>query len=61
MMLLLNKNFPTYMQIRGVWNLATSPIDYLYSSAKFYCAGETDAYAVTNYRELMDVDLTNPL
>ncbi len=46
---------------KGVWNLEQSPINYLHSSAKFYYTGEHVAYSVTNYKELMDVDLTKPL
>jgi len=44
----------------GVWNLAESPINYWHSPAKFYHTGEHAMYAVTNYNELLDVDLTRP-
>lgn len=43
---------------KGKWNLAASPIDYPHCSAKFYYTGEQGVYPVTNYRALMDVDLT---
>ena len=43
---------------KGTWDLAVSPIDYKHSSAKFYLTGENGEYAVTNYKELMDVDLS---
>ena len=41
----------------GVWNLAKSPIDYVHSSAQFYETGKGGIYAVTNYKELDDIDL----
>jgi REP element-mobilizing transposase RayT len=43
---------------KGKWQLAESPADYPHSSAKFYISGEQGVYAVTNYLELEDVDLT---
>jgi hypothetical protein len=42
----------------GKWNLATSPINYLQSSARFYACGEQGIYILTNVNELDDVDLT---
>jgi REP element-mobilizing transposase RayT len=43
---------------KGKWNLANSPADYAHSSARFYIADEHASYAVTNYMELADIDLT---
>ena len=43
---------------RGVWNLVVDQCDYKHSSAKFYATDEQGEYAVTNYAELEDVDLT---
>jgi hypothetical protein len=44
---------------KGKWNLATSPIEYLYSSACFYITGEQGIYEITNYGFLKDINLTN--
>lgn len=46
---------------RGKWNLAATPCDYAHSSARFYTTGEQFAYAVTNFLELDDIDLTKPV
>ncbi len=43
---------------KGKWNLANSPADYEHSSARFYITDEHSSYAVTNYMELADIDLT---
>jgi len=43
---------------KGTWDLVVSPIDYKHSSAKFYLTGENGEYTVTNFKELMDVDLS---
>ena len=43
---------------KGAWNLATSPLDYLYSSARYYHTGEHGIYAITGYQYLEDIDLT---
>ena len=43
---------------RGKWNLVTNPVDYIHSSAKYYITGEQGKFAVTNYLELEDIDLT---
>jgi REP element-mobilizing transposase RayT len=43
---------------KGKWNLCTSPLDYVHSSAKFYATGEQGLYIITKYSELMDIDLT---
>lgn len=43
---------------RGKWNLADAPSEYKHSSAKYYATGEHAAYAVTNYKEIYDVNLT---
>jgi hypothetical protein len=42
----------------GIWNLASSPSEYLHSSALFYHTGKHSIYQVTNYRELEDINLT---
>jgi REP element-mobilizing transposase RayT len=44
---------------RGVWNLVSSPQDYVHSSARFYILGTQGVYPVRNYNELQDVDLTS--
>ena len=44
---------------KGKWNLATSPVEYLHSSARFYATGEHGVYKVTNYGFLKDIDLSN--
>jgi hypothetical protein len=46
---------------KGKWNLATSPVDYLHSSARFYVLGEHAGYPVTRYSDLSDIDLTKKL
>jgi hypothetical protein len=43
---------------RGIWSLSTNAIEYQHSSAKYYLTGEQGVYEVTNYKELMDVDLS---
>jgi hypothetical protein len=35
--------------------------EYIHSSARFYLCEEQDAYPVTNYFELDDIDLTKPV
>jgi len=45
---------------RGKWELAESPVDYIHSSAKYYITGEQGIYAITNYMDLEDIDLTKP-
>ena len=42
----------------GKWQLAESPVDYVHSSAKYYITGEQGIYAVTNFMELEDIDLS---
>jgi hypothetical protein len=44
---------------KGVWSLATTPIDYLHSSASFFQTGEQGVYKVINYMELENIDLTS--
>jgi hypothetical protein len=44
---------------KGVWELVSSPVDYIHSSARFYTTGEQGIYAVTNYMLLEDIDLTH--
>lgn len=43
---------------RGAWDLVADECEYPHSSARFYATGEQGTYAVTNYPELEDVDLT---
>ena len=43
---------------KGVWNLAASPSEYLHSSALFYQTGKHSNYEVINYKELVDINLT---
>ncbi len=43
----------------GIWNLATSPVAYYHSSAKYYITGEEGVFKVTNYMKLEDINLTN--
>jgi hypothetical protein len=42
----------------GDGGLGDSPDEYLHSSACFYATGVQGHYAVTNYLELKDVDLS---
>jgi hypothetical protein len=42
---------------RGKWNLVSSPVDYVHSSAKFYFTGEQGVYEVF-FGMLEDIDLT---
>ena len=42
----------------GKWKLVESPVEYVHSSAKYYLTGEQGRYAVTNYMELDEIDLT---
>jgi hypothetical protein len=44
----------------GKWDVAANPVGYLHSSAPFYLMGERGFYEVTNYKELEDIDLTQP-
>ncbi len=46
---------------RGKWNLVKDITEYIHSSARFYLCEEQDAYPVTNYFELDDIDLTKPV
>lgn len=46
---------------KGKWNLASAPVEYEHSSAKYYIAGEQGIYEVPNYCELADINLTVPL
>ena len=38
------------------WKLASSPIDYLHSSARFYICGKHAGYPVTDYREFLTLE-----
>ena len=51
-------NYMHHNPCNGIWNLATNPIEYRHSSAKFYLTGASEVYEVTNYKELMDIDLS---
>ncbi len=42
----------------GKCNLCSNPSDYVHSSAKFYITGEQGVYEVTDYAEVLDMDLT---
>jgi len=42
---------------KGKWNIVESPVDYIYSSAKYHTTGELGIYHVTNYMLLEDIDL----
>lgn len=46
---------------KGKWNLATAPVEYEHSSAKFYITGGQGAYEVLNFCELADIDLSKIL
>ena len=37
------------------WNLCTSPVDYMHSSAKYYIAEEKGIYPIANIAEMQDV------
>ncbi|MCW5912952.1 MAG: hypothetical protein KIT62_17915 [Cyclobacteriaceae bacterium] len=43
---------------RGKWNLASSSVEYVHSSARFYLTGEHGAYQVFPAGLLEDLDLT---
>jgi len=40
------------------WNLCASPVEYPYSSARFYITSEQGVYPVTNIMEMEDVEFT---
>jgi REP element-mobilizing transposase RayT len=40
----------------GKWHLASNPLEYVHSSAKFYFTGKQGIYPVTNFMEMEDVD-----
>ena len=42
--------------VSGKWNLSSSPLDYLHSSAPFYFNGRQQLFAVKDYRELLDCE-----
>jgi len=46
---------------KGKWDLATSPVAYEHSSAKYYITGEQGIYKVFNYCSLADINLTELL
>ena len=43
---------------QGKWTLSNSPIEYHHSSVLFYATRKQGLYNVTNYMELMDIDLS---
>ncbi|MFD2919187.1 transposase [Terrimonas rubra] len=43
---------------KGKWSLVNAPYEYQHSSAGFYITGHHTTYAVLNYFELGDIDLT---
>ena len=43
---------------KGKWNLCETPADYVHSSAKFYLDCEQGVYEVTDYTEVLNMDLT---
>lgn len=43
----------------GKWQLAANAIEYKHSSAKYYLTGEPGIYPVTNFMEMLDIDLRN--
>lgn len=45
---------------KGKWQLASSPLYYPHCSALYYHTGEQGVYPITHYKELRDVDLTQP-
>lgn len=47
--------------VGGNWNLAGTAAGYKHSSARFYISNIHAGYAVMNFTELDDVDLTQPL
>jgi hypothetical protein len=45
----------------GNYNLAPSPELYLHSFAQYYLTGEQGIFAVTDYMQMEDIDLTKPI
>lgn len=45
----------------GIWNLAEDPAAYVHSSAGYYLTGKHGIYAVTDYMQMEDIDLTGGL
>ena len=43
----------------GKWKLASNPVEYIHSSAKFYLTGVQGVYTVTNFMEMEEVDFNN--
>ena len=44
--------------MRGKWNLAPSPEEYVHSSAGFYFKGMQGIFALDNIMTIMDIDLS---
>ena len=40
--------------VNGKWKLASSSVEYLHSSARFYYCGQQQLYVVTDYEKLLD-------
>ncbi len=58
---LIEKTNGTIIPTGVKWNLVKDITEYVHSSARFYLCEEQDAYPVTNYFELDDIDLTKPV
>lgn len=43
----------------GKWQLTNAPVNYQYSSAKFYLTGQQGLYTVANYMQMNGVDFRN--
>jgi len=52
--LLQKLNYMYNNPVSGKWNLASSPLDYVHSSAPFYFNGRQQLFKVKDYRELLN-------
>ena len=52
--LLQKHNYMQNNSLSGKWNLATSPLNYVHSSAPFYFNGKQQLFKVKDYRELLN-------
>ena len=41
----------------GTWNLCSSPVDYIHSSAKYYLAGQDRFYIVTDVADIEQANI----
>ena len=57
-MILQKLNYMHCNPCRGRWALVENPADYTHSSAAFYITGVQGIYPVTNFMDLLDIDLT---